>query len=80
MKYAEKFQCNFYLDDRGDILDYLGINFAKTKDGIIKINHTQLVDQKISEVGVDRIIISKPMLAPSTYVLYRDIKASAFDN
>ena len=48
------------MDYYGDILDYLEIYLAKTKDGNLKITQTQLIDHIIAEVGVDIIIIIKP--------------------
>ena len=79
-KDAKKIQRNFDLEDRGDISDYLGINFAKTKDGNIKLTQPQLIGHIISEVGVDTIRRIKPTPSASTKIIYQDIKSASFDH
>ena len=46
------------IDDKGEISDYLGINFDQQKDRSLKLWQPHLIDQILEEVGVtdqDRI-------------------------
>ncbi len=39
------------IEDKGDIMDYLGLNFTRLDDGCIKLLQPQLIDQAITEVN-----------------------------
>ena len=74
----ENCQYKFDLEDPGDISCYLGINFARKKDGNIKLTQTHIISQIIYKVGVDRLRISNPTPEESTKILHLDIKTAAF--
>ena len=42
----------FDIEDRGDVSDYLGINFERQDNGLIKLSHPQLIDKIIRDVGI----------------------------
>ena len=56
-KDSEKCQCNFDLGDRGDISNYLGINFSKTKYVNLKLTQPHLIGHIIAEFILDIPII-----------------------
>ena len=71
MRDAKKCQCEFDLEDRGDISYHLGINYAKTIDSNLKLTQPQLIVLIKEEVGVDRIIISKYIPEAFTGILHQ---------
>ena len=78
------------LEDHGDISDYPGINFAKTKDGNLKLTQPRLINQIIEEVRLDRrrrrrrrrrrIRRRNSNPESSARILRQDIKAELFDH
>ena len=76
-----KFAGNYYdLEDRGDINDYLGINFQKQPNGTLKLTQPQLIDQILEEVGITNFTREKPTPAASTKMLTRDLDLPKFNN
>ena len=69
------------IEDRGDISDYLGINFRREKkDGTLHLTQPQLIDQILEEVGIDENVRIKPTPVASTKLLTRDIHLPKFNN
>ena len=68
------------IEDRGDISDYLGINFCGEKDGTLILTQPQLIDQILEEVGIDANVRMKPTPAASTKLLARDLHLPKFNN
>ena len=68
------------LEDRGDIADYLGINFRKESNGTLKLTQPQLIDDILKEVGITETTRTKPTPAASTKLLTRDIHLPKFNN
>ena len=79
LKDTKNCQCDFDLEERGDISDCLGINFAKTKDDNLKLTYPQLIYLIISKVVVDIIRRRNPMTEVSTKKPHQDIKSETFD-
>ena len=59
-------------------MDYLGINFAKTKYGNLKTTQPQLISHSIEEVWGDRIRTTKPTLEAYIKIIHRYINAATF--
>ena len=76
----EKLAGNKYdIEDKGDITDYLRINFDKLEDGNIHLSQPQLIDQVIEEVLGPQDVRSKPIPALPTKLLTRDLDGQDFD-
>jgi hypothetical protein len=74
----EKAGAKYDIEDKGDITDYLGINFEKdTTTGTVHLSQPHLIDQIIREVGVERFK-SRPIPAPSSKILGRDLDGPDF--
>ena len=68
------------LEDRGSIVDYLGINFRYNKDRSLIMLQSHLIDQLIRDIRLNPIshLLSTPAI--SSYILQRDEKAAAYDS
>ena len=67
------------IDDMGDVNDYLGINF-EVKEGKIVLSQPHLIDQIVQEVlGDNPTCRAKPIPAPSTKILDRDLNGADFN-
>ena len=69
------------IEDRGDLADYLGINFTKLQDSKIKMTQPQLITQIIDQVQGEskHHLSSKKTSAVASRLLHRDINAPACD-
>ena len=67
------------LEDRGDVADYLGINFNYKEDGTIVMSQPQLIDQLIKDIKFKTSKHLPDTLALSTTILQRDEKAPLFN-
>ncbi|GFH44538.1 hypothetical protein CTEN210_01012 [Chaetoceros tenuissimus] len=65
------------IEDRGDLADYLGINFTKLEGNKLKMTQPQLIDQVIEQVQGESIGKFSPKSTPavSSRLLHRDINA-----
>lgn len=72
LQIAKKTKKKLVLEDQGDVTDYLGLNFEKTKDGKIKMTQPHLIDQILEEVNLHDKTFSKPIPASPTKILHRD--------
>ena len=74
----EKAGAKYDIEDKGDITDYLGINFEKVgNSGTVHLSQPHLIDQIIKEVGVERFK-ARPIPAPSSKILGRDLDGPDF--
>jgi len=78
LKNPEIAKNEYDIEDRGDLADYLGINFAKLKGNKLKMTQPQLIDQVIEEVQGDHKgkFTPKSIPAVSSRLLHRDINAA----
>ena len=63
----------FDIEDRGNVSYYLGINFERQYNGIIKLLKPQIIDKIIRDVGIEKHQ-SRPTPAPSTKILHQDLE------
>jgi len=73
----KKTKQKFDIEDRGNVSDYLGINFQRQEDGTIQLSQPQLIEQIIKDVGVSNHR-TRPTPAPSTKILHRDLLGKPF--
>ena len=66
------------LEDRGDMADYLGINFSHEKDNTISMRQPHLIQQIINAVRIKPNAHLPPTPAVSSYILKRDENAPPF--
>ena len=66
------------IEDRGDLADYLGINFIKLEGNKLKMTQPQLIDQVTEQVQGDHKEKFTPKRTPaiSSRLLHRDINAA----
>ena len=69
---------SFDIEDRGDVSDYLGINFSRQKNGKIMLSQPQLIQQIIDDVGISSNHRTKPTPAASSKLLHRDLLGKSF--
>ena len=62
----------FDIEDSGNVSDYLGINFERQDNRLIKLLQLQLINQIIRDVGIEKHGYS-PTPEPSTNILHRDL-------
>jgi hypothetical protein len=70
---------SYDLEDKGDITDYLGINFEILHDGRLKLSQPHLIDQILKEVRLDAKAKPKQTPAPTSTILQRDLKGAKFN-
>lgn len=63
---------DYDIEDRGDMADYLGINFTKLPDGRLKLSQPQLIDQIINQIQGTQNFKGKQTPAASSKILQRD--------
>jgi hypothetical protein len=77
LKNPEMAKNEYDIEDRGDLADYLGINFTKLEGNKLKMTQPQLIDQVIEQVQGESKgrFTSKETPAVSSRLLHRDINA-----
>ena len=70
----------FEIENRGDISDYLGINFDKKPDGRVFLTQPHLIKQIIEDVPLPTHQRDRSTPAASSRILQRDIDGEDFDN
>eukprot|EP00957_Ditylum_brightwellii_P212227 15367107-Ditylum_brightwellii.AAC.3 len=70
---------DFYIEDKGDIEDYLGMTIEKLSDGRIRIAQLQIIQLIIDEVCILPGLKEKGSLASATRLLTRELDAPKFD-
>ena len=63
---------DYDIEDRGDMADYLGINFTRLPDGRLKLSQPQLIDQIIHQIQGTQTFKNKEIPAASSKILQRD--------
>ena len=67
------------MEDKGDLKDYLGLNFTYQKDGSIIMSQPQLIDQIIQDVKLMANTHLPSTPAAASKLLQRDQKAKPFN-
>ena len=78
LKNPEQAKHKYDIEDKGDIADYLGINFKRETNGKLKLTQPQLIDQILEEIGITERTRVKPTPAASTKILTRDLHLPKF--
>jgi hypothetical protein len=65
--------------DKGDLSEYLGVLVEKLSDGRYKLSQPHLIKQILSNLWFGEETKAKPMLAPGSQVLERDINAELME-
>ena len=76
----EKTGTRFELENRGDVSDYLGINFDRKPDGRVFLTQPHLIQQIIDDVNLPVNQRDRTTPAASSRILQRDEGATDFDN
>lgn len=80
MKNNKKTKCNFDIEDKGSISDYLGLNFEELEGGRLKLSQPHLIENIIEEVKIPTKEKGRHTPAHSSYILQRDKDGISFNN
>ena len=72
-------KAKYDIEDKGDITDYLGINFEQLDNGKIHLSQPHLIDQIITEVLGTTNVRARPIPALPTKLLTRDLDGTDFN-